>query len=44
MSAAKLGLTVNGKSYELEGPATVSDLLARLDLPKAAVAVERSAT
>jgi thiamine biosynthesis protein ThiS len=35
-------ITLNGDPYELDGPLTVSDLLARLDIDPRRVAVEHN--
>jgi thiamine biosynthesis protein ThiS len=37
-----LTITLNGEPFELEGPLTVSDLLARLDVDARRVAVEHN--
>ena len=37
-------ITLNGDAYELPGPVTIADLLARLDIDPRRVAVERNIT
>ena len=42
MGAGTLQITLNGDSYEVAGPLTVAELLARLDIDARRVAVEHN--
>ena len=42
MGAGTLQITLNGDSYEVAGPLTVAQLLARLDIDARRVAVEHN--